>query len=184
MSKSNDNAAVLASYAQALLELADARGTTTQVSEDLSGLALVVEQDRTFAVYLADPSVGHTARARLIDTVFGGRVSELLVAYLKLLNEKGRLGDIRGISEAFKKLLDQRSGNIDVDVTVAQALNDYDLEGVRVQISNKLGKNANVKQTVDDSIIGGIILKIGDSLIDGSVKTQLETIQKRLVAAV
>ncbi len=184
MSKSNENAATLTSYAQALLELADSRGITTQVAEELAGIAHVVEQDRTFAAYLADASVGHGERATLIDNVFGGRASELLVAYLKLLNTKGRLGDIRGIAEAFKRLLDERAGNVDVTVTVAQPLSDHDLEGVRQQISNKLGKNASVTQTVDDSIIGGIILKIGDSLIDGSVKTQLETIKKRLVAAV
>lgn len=180
---SNDNA-TLSSYAQALLELADQRGTTSQVAEDLQGIAQVIEQDRTFASYLADPSVGQSDREKTLDTVFAGRTSELLIAYLKLLNAKNRLGDLPGIAGAFKALLDERSGNVEVEVTVPQAMTPGDLEDVRQRISSKLGKNAVVKQNVDESIIGGIMLKIGDSLIDGSVKTQLETLKKRLVAAV
>lgn len=180
---SNDNA-TLSSYAQALLELADQRGTTSQVNEDLQGLAQIIEQDRTFATYLADPSVSQSDREKTIDTVFGGRTSELLIAYLKLLNSKDRLGDLPGITSAFTKLLDERSGNVEVEVTVPQAMTPGDLEEVRQRVSAKLGKNAVVKQNVDESLIGGIVLKVGDSLIDGSVKTQLETLKRRLVAAV
>ena len=58
------------------------------------------------------------------------------------------------------------------------------MENVRQQISHKLGKNAHIKQKVDESIIGGLILRVGDSLLDGSVRSQLETIKRRLVAAV
>jgi F-type H+-transporting ATPase subunit delta len=184
MASNTDNAATLQSYAQALLELADARGTVSQTAEDVAGIGQVIESDPTFAHYLADPSVGLTDREQLIERVFGGRTSDLLIAYLKLLNHKNHLGDFPGIAKSFEQLLRDRSGNIAVDVTVAQALSPDDLEGVRQRISGKLNKNVTVNQHVDDSIIGGIVLKIGDSLIDGSVKTQLETLKKRLVAAV
>lgn len=184
MASNIDNAATLQSYAQALLELVDARGVVSQTAEDVAGIAQVIESDPTFAHYLADPSVGLSEREQLIQRVFAGRTSDLLIAYLKLLNHKNHLGDFPGIANAFAKLLSDRSGNLAVDVTVAQALTPDDLEGVRQRISSKMNKNVTVNQHVDDSIIGGIILKIGDSLIDGSVKTQLETLRRRLVAAV
>jgi F-type H+-transporting ATPase subunit delta len=184
MANASTNAATLESYAQALLELADARGSVDQTAEDVAGIAQVIENDATFAQYVSDPSVGDTQRDALIDRVFAGRTSDLLVAYLKLVNAKGRLGDFPGIARAFKALLDERAGNITVDVTVAQALSPDALEGVRQQLSGKLNKNVSVNQKVDDSIIGGVILKIGDSLIDGSVKAQLEAMKRRLMAAV
>ena len=182
MANASTNAATLESYAQALLELADSRGVIDQTAEDVAGIAQVIQGDATFAQYLADPSVGHAERDALIDRVFAGRTSELLVAYLKLVNTKDRLGEFPGIAKAFKDLLDKRAGNITVDVTVAQALEPDALENVRQQLSGKLNKNVSVNQKVDDSIIGGVILKIGDSLIDGSVKAQLQAMKKRLMA--
>jgi F-type H+-transporting ATPase subunit delta len=183
MSQHNDQA-TLASYAQALLELADGRGATDQVAADVQAIAQVLRGDATLTTYFADPSIGHAERAKKLEGAFSGQTSELLVSFLKLLNAKGRLGAFAGIAKAFQALLDERAGNMPVEITVPAALNDQELEDVRVQISTKIGKHARLTQKVDESIIGGLILKIGDKLIDGSVKTQLETIKHRLVAAV
>lgn len=183
MAQQEDHATYV-SYAQALLELADARGVTDQVAGDLQAVAQAVSGDAALAKYFADPTVSSTERAAKIDSAFGGKTPDVLVGFLKLVNVKGRLGALSAISAAFKKLLDARSGRVDVEVTVAHQLNDGELEDVRRQISTKLGKDAIVTQKVDDSIIGGLVLKIGDKLIDGSVKSQLEQLKRRLVAAV
>ena len=183
MANQNDQA-TLHSYAQALLELADARNVTDQVAGDVRDIAQIIDGDPTFARYLADPTIGHVERSAKLDHVFAGKTAAVLVAFLKLLSSKNRLGEFRGIATAFQQLLDKRAGNVDVEVTVPQEMTHDELEGVRQQISQKLGKNAHVKQKVDESIIGGLIVKVGDSLIDGSVKSQLETMKRRLVAAV
>jgi F-type H+-transporting ATPase subunit delta len=179
-----DQTATHTSYAQALLELADSRGITQQVTDDVAGIAQLIEQDATFGQYLSDPSISSTEREGVIDRTFGGRTDGVVIAFLKLLNTRNRLGEFPGIAKAFKKLLDARSGNVNVEVTVAQTLPPDELENVRQQISHKLGKNAVVTQKVDESIIGGLVLKIGDSLIDGSVKAQLETLKRKMIAAV
>jgi F-type H+-transporting ATPase subunit delta len=185
MSKHNsEDKATLNSYAQALLDLADARGVTTQVAEDVQGIAQMIEQDPAFRQYMNDPSVSRTGRAEALDRVFGPRVPGILSSFLKLLDARQKLSSFPAMAAAFKELLDKRSGNIEVEITVPHALNDGELHDVRNQISHKLGKNASVKQKVDESIIGGMVLRIGDSLIDGSVKTQLETIKRRMIAAV
>ncbi len=179
-----DQTATLTSYAQALLELADARQITPAVGDDLASIAQLIGEDATFGKYLADPTVGVAEREGVIERTFGGRVDGLLLSFLKLLNSRNRLGELPGVARAFKTLLDARSGNANVQVTVSQSLPPDELEAVRQQISSKIGKNAVVTQTVDESIIGGLILRIGDSLIDGSVKTQLETLKRRMIAAV
>lgn len=179
-----DETATLSSYAQAILELADARGITQQVADDIESIAGLIQQDVTFGKYLADPSVSVAEREGVIDRTFGGRTDSILLAFLKLLNTRNRLGQLPGIAKAFKGLLDARSGNVNVEVTVAQTLPSNELEDVRQQLSRKLGKNALVSQKVDESIIGGIVLKIGDSLIDGSVKSQLETLKRKMIAAI
>ncbi|MGC4032275.1 MAG: ATP synthase F1 subunit delta [Tepidisphaeraceae bacterium] len=179
-----DDQATHLSYAQALLELADSRGVTDQVAGDLKAIAEAVAGDASLKKYFADPSVSHTERADKIGRVFGGQTAEVLVGFLKLLNAKGRLGELSGIAKAFADLLSERAGEQAVEVIVPQALSDSELEDVRVQISTKIGKHARITQKVDESIIGGLVLKIGDKLIDGSVKSQLESMKRRLVAAV
>lgn len=178
------SSATFENYARALLDLAEARGLTQQVVQDVAGISEVIRQNPVFARYLSDPSVSDSERDQLIDRVFAGKTSDLLVAYLKLVNAKGRLGAFPQIARAVQDLVDRQAGNLTVDMTVAQQLPDDAVEQIRRQLSEKLQKNVTVKQKTDDSIIGGVILKIGDSLIDGSVKAQLEAMKRRLMAAV
>jgi F-type H+-transporting ATPase subunit delta len=179
-----EDQATLTSYAQALLELADSRQQTDAIAGDVQAIAQVLRDDASLQKYFADPSIGHAERSAKLEHAFNGKTSELLVSFLKLLNAKDRLGQFGGIAQAFQVLLDQRSGNQPVEITVPAALSEQELEDVRIQISTKIGKHARLTQKVDESIIGGLILKIGDKLIDGSVKSQLEQMKHRLVAAV
>lgn len=184
MASQQDDHATLTSYAQALLELADARGATDSVAGDVAAIRGIIEADPTLGKYFGDPSISHTERAGKLASTFDGKVDAVLVGFLKLLNAKGRLGSFSGIARAFDQLLSTRRGEAEVEVTVPEAMSDSELETVRVQISEKIGKHARITQKVDESIIGGLVLKIGDKLIDGSVKTQLESMKRRLVAAV
>jgi F-type H+-transporting ATPase subunit delta len=85
-----------------------------------------------------------------------------------------------GFCEAYAALLDEKLGKVEVDVTVASRLSNEELEQVRQLVNRALKKDAVVHQYVDESIIGGIVLKVGDRLIDGSVRTQLEQVRSRL----
>ena len=184
MANIHDDESMLTSYAEALLELADARGQTEAIAADVAGVGEVINGDAAFTKYLGDPTVGRHAREKTLADVFEGKVSGLLLAFLQVLSSKNHLAHFPGIAKAFKTLLDTRAGKLNVEVTVASALSPEALEDVRQQISAKLSKDAQITQKVDESIIGGLVLKIGDKLIDGSVKSQLETIKSRMIAAV
>ena len=184
MAHAQDDQATLNSYAQALLELADVRGATDQVAADLKDISGIIDAEPMLGKYLGDPSISHVQRNEKLDRVFSGKTADVLVGFLKLLNAKGKLASIHGIAKAFQHLLDLRQGNQDVEITVPHALGDQELEDVRVEISKKIGKHAQITQKIDESIIGGLIMKIGDKLIDGSVKSQLESMKRRLIAAV
>jgi F-type H+-transporting ATPase subunit delta len=183
MADFDKNQATSESYAQALLELADARGQTDQVAGDLPEIVRLIENESGFRSYLADPSVAKKEREGMIERTFGSSVAPILLPFLQLLNARNTLADFPAIAKAFKKLLDVRNNNIDVEVIVPQQLSDDELADIRHQINVRLHKNSNVTQKIDESLIGGLILKIGDSLIDGSVKTQLDTIKRRMVGA-
>jgi F-type H+-transporting ATPase subunit delta len=109
-------------------------------------------------------------------------VSPLVGSFLRLLLAKGKLGQLGAVAAAFQELMDRRQGKVKVEVTVTRQLGPQELELVRQRISTAIQKEALIKQHVDESIIGGIIIRVGDKLIDGSVKSQLQSIEKRLLA--
>ena len=170
-------------YAQSLLELAGERQQAEPVREELNAIGQVLTDVPSFRLFLADPGVGAEERKAVIDRAFGGRVGGLVRNVLGVLNAKGKLRELPGVIEAYNDLLDAQLGKIEVDVTVAQRLTPDQLEQVRRRVGAALGKDAVVHQYVDESIIGGLVLRVVDRLIDASVRQQLESMKQRLLAA-
>jgi F-type H+-transporting ATPase subunit delta len=170
-------------YARSLLELAEERNQMQQMDDELRGLREVVEANPTFRAFLRDPGVGEQERADTLKRVFGGKLSPLVMNFLGVVNAHGRMGKIEEIARAYDELLDERLGKIEVDVTVAQRLGPDQLEQVRRSVSAALKKDAVVHQYVDESIIGGIVLRVQDRLIDASVRAQLEGMRRRMLGA-
>src|SRR5581483_1529620 len=96
---------------------------------------------------------------------------------------RGKLVQVEQIADAYDDLVDEQMGKIEVDVTVAQKLSPEQLEEVRAKVSAALKKDAVVHQYIDESIIGGLILRVQDKLIDASVKTQIARLREQLLAA-
>jgi len=172
------------SYAQALLELAEEQKLPLEsVGQELQSLRELVETDETFRLYLGDPSVNSVARWAVLKRVFDGKLSPLVLHFLGVLNEKGRLSMLREITNAYDDLLDEKLGKVEVDLIVAQKLSPDQLEDAKRRISQALKREAVVHPYVDESIIGGIIVRVGDKLIDASVKSQLQSMRERLISS-
>ena len=152
-----------------------------QVDDELRGLREVIEANPTFRAFLRDPGIGEQERAQTLKRVFGGKLAPLVMNFLGVVNAHGRLGRLEEIARAYDELLDERLGKIEVDVTVAQRLGADQLEQVRRSVSAALKKDAVVHQYVDESIIGGIVLRVQDRLIDASVRAQLEGMRRRML---
>ena len=170
-------------YATALIELANERQLTQPIAEELDGLRQVLAENPTFRGFLADPSIGEAERTQVLKKVFEGKLQPLIDHFMKLLAAKGKLGQLDQIADAYDDLLEEQQGKIEVDVTVAQKLTPQQLEDVRQKVSAALNKDAVVHQYVDDSIIGGLILRVQDKLIDASVKTQIQRLREQLLAS-
>ena len=171
------------SYARSMLELASEQNRADEVGQEMAGIRELLDGNPTFAAFLADPGIGAAERTATLEKVFRGRASPLVMNFLGVVNNRGRLRLLGPIAQAYNDLLDQQKGNIEVDVTVAQRLTPDQLEQVRQRVSAALGRNAVVHQYVDENIIGGLVLRVEDQLIDASVKYQLEAMRERLLSA-
>jgi F-type H+-transporting ATPase subunit delta len=181
MHKDNHQSPLAVAYAQALLDLANEAKNAEDIGQELRDLRQIIDTNESFAQVLADPAISNEERGRLIHTVFDGRASHLILNFLGLVNEKGRLSLLPAMAGAYDDLLDKQRGNIEVDVTVAHKLNDEQLESVRRTVSEALKRNAVVHQYLDESIIGGVVLRVQDQLIDGSVRAQLTAMRQKLL---
>lgn len=182
MPKTTHISPVASAYATSLLELAEERKLAEPIGAELAELRKLVDDNPTFKSFLADPSIGEVERGNVLSKALDGKVQPLLGNFVKLLNVKGRLSLLSEIAGGYSALLDQKLGKIAVDVTVARKLSDSQMEEVRKLVGQALGKTAMVSQHVDDSIIGGIVLRVQDKLIDGSVKSQLAAMKSQMLA--
>ena len=172
------------SYANALLELAEEqKASPEKLAADLGSLRELIGSNETFRLYLSDPSISSEARWTVLRRVLSNQISPLLLQFMGVLNEKHRLGLLTQIADAFDAILDEKLGKVEVDLIVAHKLSPDELRDATQRITQALKREAVVHPYVDESIIGGMILRVGDKLIDASVKNQLNSIREKLLAA-
>lgn len=170
-------------YAQSLLDLATETGNAEVVGEELRDLRQATLADPQYGVFLSNPSISERERREVLERVFRGKVSPLMMNFMGVMNAHGRLGLLTQIAEAYDDLLRRQLGKVEVDVFSAHKLDDEQLEQVRRRVSDALKKDAIVHQYVDESIIGGLVLRVEDRLIDASARYQLAAMKEQLLAA-
>jgi len=170
-------------YAQSLLELANEQKQAEPIEAELLELRKLVDETPSAGEVFTNPAISIIERAQILDRIFRGKVSTLLFNVLGVMNQHGRLGYIGELVQAYHDLLDLQLNKVEVDLIVAHPLESDALNSAQQKISAALGKQAVVHQQIDESIIGGMIVRVGDKLIDSSVKHQLEAMKQQLLAS-
>jgi F-type H+-transporting ATPase subunit delta len=109
-------------------------------------------------------------------------VSDLTYKFLQVLNEKGRLGHLSPIVAAYEQMVQHAYGRVEVDVYTATPIDQQEVAAIRDRLKSMLGKEPVIHPYIDEGMIGGLRLQIGDQLIDGSVRTQLRKLRDNLSA--
>lgn len=175
--------ALAQTYARSLFELANSAGGRARVEESQAELEEVLElarQDRRFNEFLASRILGSEDRSASLTRIFQGRISDLTLRFLLVLNHKGRLSHLPAIAAAYDGQVQKTFGRIEVDVFTAAPMSPDDLRGVRERLGRALGKEVVVHPYIDGAMIGGVKFRIGDQLIDGSVATRLRKLRDQL----
>jgi F-type H+-transporting ATPase subunit delta len=173
-------------YARSLFELASAAGgreKVMEVSDELEQLCDLARRERKFRDFLASPVVDRERRAKSLERILGNRVTDLTLRFLLVLNEKGRLDRLESVAAAVDHLVHEAFGRVEVDVFTPAPLGQAALDSVRQRVQAALGREPVLHTYTDPSMIGGIRLRIGDQLIDGSVSSQLRRLKGSLRAS-
>ncbi len=169
-------------YAQALLELAQAKGEVDSVAEEAGGLIELLG-DADLKRLLYGRALSSAQRSGVVEKLFNGKVSDVLYRFIQVVNQKERLSALPGILNAYLGLVSEARGELDVDVYVAEALAGDASQTVADSIGGAMGKKVQLREHVDPELIGGLKVRVGDRLIDGSVATQLKIMRRKLIEA-
>lgn len=178
----NLNASVVAeTYARALFELAEERNVFDEVADELNQIAQLLHDHPNLNAVFSHPLIKSERLADSLTKIFQGRVSDTTFHFLMILNNKARLDQTLGVRIAFNRLLKAKRGEIDVEVQTAHELDSGQLQQFGDKISSAIGHKAILNPKADASLIGGMKIRIGDKLIDGSVSTQLRRMKDDII---
>ena len=175
------NETIARRYASALADVVLKGSELDTVKSELSVWAeLFVGNDNLHNV-LGNPSLPHQAKERVLEQLLEKtKPSKTTANFLRVLLQNNRLNDLVEINEKFASVLAERSGIVNAEVISARELPQDEKKDFEKTLGELTGKNMQISYSVDDSLIGGAVTRIGSTVYDGSVKTKLENLKEQL----
>jgi F-type H+-transporting ATPase subunit delta len=169
-------------YARALFSIGADRGTFEQLGQELDAVAELWVGSTELRETVANPVFKASEKRAVMQTLLP-RVAPTadVQKFVLLLLERGRLPSVPSIARAYREMADLHTGRVRAHVTSAQPLAAAELERVRQSLARRTGKQVLVEASVDPALIGGIVARVGDLVLDGSIRTQLGTLREKLL---
>lgn len=168
-------------YAKALLEIGREDGQMEQYGRELGEMAALLTDSADLLPVLANPAFELESRKAIMETVVEKMgLSPIVANFFKLLLDRGRITAAADISLVYAGLLDEAKGITRAEVSSASPLSSEEVSGISEVLRKVAGQEVQVEVKEDPSLIGGVVAKIGDLVLDGSVKSQLQSLRESL----
>lgn len=172
---------VTSRYASALFELALAEKKIPAVEKDLSRFAKLLDGSDALKRLVASPVFSADDQSNAIDAILKkAKITGLVGNFIRVVAKNRRLAAMQDMLPAYRKLAAQHRGEVTADVTVAQKLTAAQEKELKAALKSVVGKDVAINATVDPSILGGMIVKVGSRQIDTSLKTRLSSLKLAL----
>lgn len=175
---------VAARYAKALFIVTEKRGDTVRALDDLKGVASVMVPGSPIAMRLSSPQLRLADKREALRRALEPRVVLVVLMFVDLLLRKRRLAELAGITVAFEALVEEKQGVQRAHAVSAVAMADAEVARLHAALERHTGKKIKLTHDVDPSVVGGALVRIGDRVIDRTVRTLLESIEKQLYEVV
>ena len=169
-------------YAEALLALARKENAATEWGSLIHAVAAAIEGDLTLTRFLAAPQVSADDKIAVLGNALKDKAPKLFVKFLQKLVMNRRQLLIPEIAIEYGNLLDAAEGRVHARVTVAREASEADIAAMTVALTKALGKTVVPHVSVDPRILGGVVVRVGDSVMDGSVRRRLSALRARMAS--
>ncbi|MCP4460047.1 MAG: ATP synthase F1 subunit delta [Cytophagales bacterium] len=166
-------------YARPLLELAGETKVLEQVKEDMDGFSSLCQENREFLLMLRSPIIPRLKKAEILKDIFNGKANKLTMSAFDIITRKNRENLLPEISSEFVRLYNEKMGYQEAVVTTTFPIDDQLRESFQKIVKDVTGSEAVLNETVDKTILGGYILKMGDKQLDESINSHLNEIKSK-----
>ena len=168
-------------YAEAAFEVAQRDGTIEVWRSELDAAAVVIGDERAM-VALGNPALPIDQRSVAVASLLKGTASAPVQNLIQLLLRRGRIEELARVAAEFRRLDDRRQGITHATVTSAAPLSQDEIRALTARLEQSSGGRIALATQVDESLLGGLVVRIGDRLIDGSVRGRLERLRNQLIS--
>jgi F-type H+-transporting ATPase subunit delta len=169
-------------YSKALLQSALEQNILDDVEKDIRFILNTVQDSRDLVVFLKSPIIKQEDKKTVLSKIFDDHILRETKGLLRLLSEKKREMLLEDICEGFIELYNKHNGIIQVDVTTAYELSESQRKDLQKALASSTGKKVEMHVALDPSIMGGIIVRIDDTVLDGSVKHKIRKLKNQFAA--
>lgn len=167
-------------YANALFDVAFSKKTYEKVEEELAFIVACLRGEPQFFQLLKSPLIAVQEKKEIINTIFKNKISQEVSNFLKIIIDKRREAYIEDIVNEYNALVDDVKNKVTAVAISAVPMKEEDLKKLQVNLSMSSGKNVQLINEVKPNVMGGILIKMGDKVIDGTVKSRLEQMNEQL----
>ena len=182
MASTSGSAKIARRYARALALLCDERGDAEAVRTALQQIVATLNAAPDALTFLTNPTLPHEPRTALLVTLLKElKVTGTAEAFTRLMLDNGRIGSLAATLVEFAAIQDARSGRAEAQLTSAVALDAKGIARVAAAISRLVGKEVHVTAAVDPELLGGVVVRVGNTVWDSSVRNHLNRLHNQLV---
>jgi len=168
-------------YAEAAFEVGLRDGTVETWRQELDAAASVVDDQRV-ARLLGNPAIAEETRLELAESTFGTIVSRPVLNLIGLMLRRGRIDELPRVAAEFRRLDNERQGITTATATSAVPLSEDEVRAITARLEEMTGGRVDLDLAVDPDLLGGLVVRVGDRMIDGSVRGRLERLRNQLVS--
>jgi len=168
-------------YAEAAFQVASRDGTLAEWRSELDAAASVASDERVIKI-LANPAIPVERRAAVLTDLLGDRASRPVENLIQLLLRRGRIEALPRVAEEFRRLDDDRQGITHAIATTAATLTPDEVKALTERLERSTGRRVALEVEMDPSLLGGLVVRVGDRMIDGSVRGRLERLRNQLIS--
>jgi F-type H+-transporting ATPase subunit delta len=171
---------IVRGYAEALFNVVRAEGELDRVEDELFRFGKILESNHELKQALSDQSMEREQRAKILEELLADKVSPHTLGLLTFIVGQGRARQLPQILEELSELAAEARNSVVAEVRSAVPLDDKQRKDLASALSKATGKNVEVKVLIDPSVVGGVVAKVGDTVIDGTVKRRLEQLREQV----